>query len=386
MWKDNPKLKRVFFLGFLLALHLALVAYVNSSFLSTFLPEQSLGLLYAIASITSVIALLWIPKVLRAIGEYKFLLVAAFLDALALLALSMITNTGGIILVFILYLTLNSIIIFLLDELVQIFSKNGKMGRVRGFFLTTVNLAWVVTQSAFGAILGKYHFSTLYLISFGIMLAFFLACLFSLSKMADPKYDRVSPYLSLRRFFEKKNLARSYKINFLLQFFYSWMVIYTPIYLYAHLGFSWSQIGVIFTVMLLPFVIIQIPLGEYSDAMGERKMLMLGFVVISVSTLSLFFIKSHQVWIWAMALFATRVGAAIIELMSDVYFFKHITSANDEFVGIYRNTGPMAYIFAPILAFLIFYVAPSFNYIFLVLGILLFYGVYLASTIKKNDI
>jgi len=171
-----------------------------------------------------------------------------------------------------------------------------------------------------------------------------------------------------------------------LQFFYVWMVIYTPIYLYAHLGFSWKEISLIFTVMLLPFVLIQFPLGKYSDKIGEKKMLMFGFLIATLATLSLFFIEKHAIWIWAIALFCTRIGAAIIEVMSDVYFFKHIKRENDEFIAIYRNTAPLSYVLAPFVAFIAFFFVPSFNFIFLILGVLMFYGVYLSSTIKRSDI
>jgi hypothetical protein len=92
------------------------------------------------------------------------------------------------------------------------------------------------------------------------------------------------------------------------------------------------------------------------------------------------------VWIWALALFCTRVGAAIIEVMSDVYFFKHINKENDEYIAVYRNTAPVSYVLAPMAAFIFFLIAPSFKFIFLVLGALMLYGIYLSSTIRKNDI
>ncbi len=85
-------------------------------------------------------------------------------------------------------------------------------------------------------------------------------------------------------------------------------------------------------------------------------------------------------------LFATRVGAATIEVMSDVYFFKHIRPENDEFVGIYRNASPLAYVLGPLSATIFFIFLPSFNSIYLILGALMLSGVYLASTIKKDDI
>jgi MFS family permease len=138
--------------------------------------------------------------------------------------------------------------------------------------------------------------------------------------------------------------------------------------------------------MLLPFVLIEAPLGRYADKIGERKMLMIGFFITSISTISLFFIQKPEIWIWALVLFVTRVGAATIEVMSDSYFFKHIKPENEEFVGIYRSASPIAYITGPILALVVFIFLPQFNFIFPVLGAMMLFGVYLASTIRKADI
>ncbi|MCC7160147.1 MFS transporter [Candidatus Nomurabacteria bacterium] len=385
MFKDNSKLKNIFFLGFLLSLHLAFVSYISSSFLSTFSNEKYVSLIYVSGSILSLFLLFIVPVVLKKIGEYKFLLLTSLLSIISLLLLSTLNTFWGIIPVFVFYFALNSLIVFALDELVQIYSKNSSMGHVRGLYLTVINLAWVVSQIISGRTLSAFSFSTIYFVAFVIMSIFFIFVLFGLRKLNDPKYDNVLAWQSFKNFFTNKNLARAYKINFLLQFFYVWMVVYTPIYLYAHLGFDWKEIGIIFTVMLLPFVFIQYPLGKYSDKIGERHLLMLGFFVTSLSTLSLFFIEKHEVLIWALALFCTRIGAAIVEVMSDVYFFKHIKKENDEFIAVYRNTSPVAYVVAPVVAFGVFYFVPSFNFIFLILGALVSYGIYLASTIRKND-
>lgn len=385
MFKENPKLKNIFFLGFLLSLQLAFTSYVNSSFLSIFSGERNVGLIYILASVISLFVLFFIPGMLRRMGGYKFLLWSAGLNAFSLLLLSILKSSAGIIPIFIFYFTLNILTIFVLDELVQIFSKNSSMGKVRGLYLTIINLAWVISQAISGETLSNFSFSALYFIAFAIMAVFFLAAFWGLKNLTDPKYDKVLAWQSFKNFFANKNLARAYKINFLLQFFYVWMVIYTPIYLYAHLGFNWKEIATIFTVMLLPFVLIQFPLGKYSDKIGEKKILIFGFLIASIVTLSLFFIKKHEIWIWAMALFGTRIGAAIIEVMSDVYFFKHIQRENDEFIAIYRNTAPVSYVLAPFVAFITLSFIPSFNFIFLILGALMLYGVYLSSAIKRND-
>lgn len=386
MLGTNKKVKIVFLIGFLFSFHLALTAYINSTFLSSFLKEGKVGLIYALASASAILALLIIPKILRIIGGYKFLLYISFLSVLSLLSLSLIKSTLGIILVFIFYFTLNILIVFLLDELLEIFSENAITGRIRGIYLTIMNSAWILAQVFSGKILNDAPFTSLYFIASIVMLFVFLIVLISLRKIPDPNYDKTPALKSIGKFFKNKNLARSYKINFLLQFFYSWMVIYTPIYLSLHLGFTWKEIATIFSIMLLPFVLFQYPLGRYSDKVGERKIMMFGFFIISLATMSAFFITKHVIWIWALVLFGTRVGAAIIEIMSDVYFFKHINKENDEFIGIYRNTRPMAYILGPLTASGLFFIIPSFKFIFLILGALMLFGVYIASTIEKDDI
>ena len=378
--------KTIYLIGFLYALHLALVSYVNSSFLSTFFSEKKVGLIYVFAAILAIITLLFIPKILRRIGGFRFLLYTSLFNSLALFCLSLIKSAFVIIPIFAFYYILNTLIVFSLDELLEITSENGKIGRTRGIYLTIINLGWILAQAFSYKILVHSSLNVRYALSFIVMFIVFLICLFRMHDMPDPKYDRVPAIKSIGKFFKNKNLARSYKINFLLQFFYSWMVIYTPIYLFSHLGFNWSEISLIFMIMLIPFVLFQFPIGKYSDKAGERKILMLGFLIAAIATSSLFFIKSHSIWIWAALLFTTRIGAAMIEVMSDSYFFKHITKENDEFIGFYRNTAEMSYILAPLLAFGIFYFIPSFNFIFLILGTLMLYGIYLSSTIEKSDI
>lgn len=386
MFKDNTKLKNIFLMGFLMSLHLAFTSYINSSFISMSSTEKYVGLIYMLGSLASISALFFVPLMLQKVGGYKFLLWSSGLSAFSLLLLSVLENPIQIIFLFIFYFTLNNILIFALDELLEIFSRNSATGRVRGLYLTTVNLAWVIAQLFSGRTLAEFSFSTIYVIAFIIMSIFFLTTLLSLGNLKDPKYDKVFALESFKKFFTNKNLARSYKINFLLQFFYSWMVIYTPIYLFAHLGFDWKEIGMIFTIMLLPFVLIQFPLGNYSDKVGEKTILMIGFFITSISTLSLFFITQHEVWIWALALFCTRVGAATVEVMSDVHFFRQVNKENDGFITVYRNAGPTAYILGPFTAFLVLFLVPSFQFIFLILGALMLLGIYLSSTINKNSI
>jgi len=376
----------IYLIGFIFSLPIALTSYINSSFVSSFIGEKSVGAIYAAGSIVSIIALLVVPQIFRKVGGYKFLLSVIALDSFAVLLFAFSKDVWSVILLFILSFTFNVLIYFSLDELLKIFSKDSATGKIRGAYLTLCSLAWVLAQFALGTFWGEFSFKMIYLTSFAFMLLFFaIACVY-LRDVENPAYDKSNIKKYVKEFFNNKNLFRAYGISSLLQFFYCWMVIYTPIYLSSHMGFSWKEISIIFTVMLLPFLIIPFNLGKYADKIGERKILMFGFTLVSLATLSLFFIHGHILWIWAVLLFATRTGASMIEVTSDAYFFKHIRPENEEFLGVYRSASPVAYIIGPIFASLVFIFIPSFKLIYIILGIIMLCGVYLSSTIRRNDI
>jgi MFS family permease len=92
------------------------------------------------------------------------------------------------------------------------------------------------------------------------------------------------------------------------------MTVYCPIYLHTTIGLSWSEIGVIITVMLLPFVLIELPLGRLADKKyGEKEIMIIGFLILGLSTMGLAFITSTNVWVWAIALLVTRIGQRLLK-------------------------------------------------------------------------
>jgi MFS family permease len=162
------------------------------------------------------------------------------------------------------------------------------------------------------------------------------------------------------------------------------MIIYTPIYLHEEIGFGWNEIGTIFSIMLLPFVILTFPLGKMSDSVGEKKMLKIGFLISAISTFFIPFISIKTVWIFALILFITRVGASIIEAMSEIYFFKIISEENADVISFFKNTYPLSFVVAPLVATVLLFFLPHFSYLFPILSIILFLGLML--TLRLRDV
>ena len=152
-----------------------------------------------------------------------------------------------------------------------------------------------------------------------MLLVYALFILF-LRDFKDPTYKEISVWKTIKLFMRNKHISKIYLINLILKFFYAWMIIYTPLYLHEYLGFAWNEIGIIFSIMLIPFVILDFPLGKLSDKIGEKKMLLIGFCIISIATLVIPFIETKTLWLWALVLLLTRIGATTIETMSESYF------------------------------------------------------------------
>ena len=76
------------------------------------------------------------------------------------------------------------------------------------------------------------------------------------------------------------------------------------------------------------------------------------------------------------------MGAATIEVMNESYFFKIVNEKNADEISFFRNAPSISYIIAPLLAFPILLLAPSFKYLFFVLGAVLLVGLFTILRLK----
>ena len=374
----------VYLAGFLFTGATALTSYVNSSFLEKYLNEKYVGLIYIVASMITIWGMLKLPKILSRVGNRSMALSFATLNFLALLGMAFIDNIYSVLFSFAVFFISLNFLIASFDIFVEDMGKHASVGKLRGFFLMFVNLAWVVAQFISSFLIDSSSFRGVYVVSASFMFLASIIFIFFMGDFKDPKYTKVPVLETFKVFIKNKDLSKIYLINLILKLFFAWMVIYTPIYLHEFLGFSWGEMGVIFTIMLVPFVLVDYPLGKLSDKMGEKKILIIGFIITAVFTLIIPFITESAVWIWAIILFGTRVGAATIEVMSEEYFFKAVKEKNADEISFFRNTFPMAYIIAPAIATPLLLILPSFKYLFLVVVAFLIFGFFI--TLRLRDI
>lgn len=381
---STHKIFSVCFLGFIFSLHLALPVYINSTYFSTFADAKIVGLLYSAASAATLVSVLFFSRIIRFYGNYQAILLFLGIDAVSLGGLILFNDPWWIGLSFV----ANTAVIALVNLNIDIFlehdTDNGHTGGIRGLYLTTVNSAWIMSPIIAGYIVTEGGYRSIYLSSLLVVVPIIFLLTHYFRNFKDPEYKPLTIASSAAKVVHEKSLRNIFCANIFLNFFYGWMVIYTPIYLHQYIKLGWDEIGLIFTIMLLPFVIFELPLGRLADSkFGEKEILSLGFLIIAAFTATLSFVTVPSVALWALLLFMTRVGASMVEIMAETYFFKHIREKDSSILGVYRATRPVGYLLAPIFATTaLFFV--DFRYSFLVLGIVMLFALRYSLTLDDT--
>ena len=372
----------MFFCTFLLALSSSVVAYNNSTYLAQKISADWVGLIFTGSYFVSFFLINYYAYFVKKITNYKALLLMLFIQSFSLIILAVASSPLWLIGFFFTYIISLNLLWISLDIFIQVFSSFGDTGRIRGLNLTLMNLGWLCGPITSGYLITNFSFEWVYALAGFLVIPVLLVVGVHFKEVKTSAKNTVlhGPVDLFKKVIKFTELRNIFGIAFLLQFFYAWMTIYMPLHL-LNLGFSYSQIGLSFTIMLLPFVLFQFPAGYLADKyFGEAEMLTIGILVMGFSTMGLFFVKSF--WLVTALLFCTRLGASVIEILRDSYFYKVIHQTDIDLINFFRDTGPLAFIVAPVLASLVLLIWPL-EYLFVVLGVLTTWGV--AFTISLPD-
>lgn len=365
----------IYLIAFIFALHQTPSAYINSSFLAKFVGDSNVGFIYSIASALTIFAFLAIRPILKRYGNYHSFAVVLLLNLISLLTMSFAETGLVLVLAYVVGHIARDLAFFHLDIFLEDVSDTKETGGIRGVYLSIMNMAYIIGPLLAGLIITDTDYWKVYLLGAGILIPTFFILLRYLNKFKDPEYKELKIKETVRAVLQQKDMYSIFAINSLLRFFYAWMVIYAPIYLVKHIGFTISETAFIIGIALVAFVIFEAPLGYVADKyLKEKYFLILGFIIMAITTASLSFIIEPNFWLWAGILFLTRTGASLVEVMSESYFFKKIDSSDINVMGFYRMLRPFVYTAAPLFASLLLLVI-DIKFLFLVLGAFLLYGI-----------
>lgn len=387
--KKHKGIRIIYTAWFLFTVHIAVIAYINSTFLGSYLGEGMVGLLYIGGYTLAILGLYTLPKLAKKIGHKKNLYAAIILSLVALSCIILSEVVWVIALGFVLYLLASTLIFFEFDILLESVSSDTTTGQTRGLFLTIMNMAWLISPFISGLLLditGTSYRAVYILSAFVMILVLIIVALTGQKETPhdSPIHGKTYLWETFAKMFRNDNIRRVFIASVTLSFFYAIMTIYTPIYVYSHIGFSWLEIGFMLTVMHIPFILLEYPIGRAADRKwGEKEMMIAGIIIIAVASFLFSIPTTANIILWTALFVLSRIGASLLEATTESYFFKQVNEHDDDIISVQRNAAPLAYILAPAVAsiFLAFF---DLRYLFILLAVVVMASLLVVYKLKDT--
>lgn len=371
--------------NFFTAGHFFLVLTVLTPYLSRYIPEAHTALVIAAGAAISLIAFPYVPPLLRRFGVKSVTLGYVALSGLTLFLLFLDPSPVLAIVFVALFSAYQPIIGYLLDLLLEAtIASETETGRIRTLFLTCGNVSLVVAPVLIGLLLGAGDaYEHLFII--GALSALISVAILSQVKTLAHVSPTVSHMKEVIHCLVGDRDFQAVAIAFAtLQFMYNLAPFFVPLYLHNHLGIPWSELGPMFAIMLIPFVVLEYPAGYLADRFfGDRELMALGLLVTGAAFAAMaFIVPGTALFAILMVLLVTRIGAAVAEATIESHFFRRVSASDTNSVAVFRMIRPTATLVAPLVGAVIL-MTSSYSILFFSTGILIIiFGVASALSIK----
>ena len=257
-------------------------------------------------------------------------------------------------------------------------------GRVRALFRTAWSIAALAAALLLGALLtNSDSYERVFLAAAAVLVPIII--LFAIKRLPEGPAPRL---IHMRDtvvcIMHNHDLAAVTFGNFLLYLFYVWMPLYTPLYLHNVLNISWSNLGWMFSIMLVPYVLIAYPAGWIADRfLGDKELMLTGFLIAGGATMTLSFLTpATSLVIILVILVASRIGAALVETMVEAHFFRRVSKRDINSVSVFRSVWPLSYIVGPIVGGIILILSDYSTFFLLTGGFIAIAGMLTTLLIK----
>ncbi|MBP9669167.1 MAG: MFS transporter [Candidatus Pacebacteria bacterium] len=324
--------------------------YTTPLFVDKGFTEHEIGWFFIVAYGVTILGLILAPYAMQKYGNRTVSLWTLAAAAASLITIPIATPVVALI-AFVVNTVCSLILYTSLDIFIEQTTKHeGDTGMLRGIFYTASNLAFVIVPGLAALLVNLHGYSGLYAFGGLVLLLCFFIVYAGLRHIPEARYHPLAIPALVHTLKKKKDVRNIFIVQALLRTFSALMVVYMPVYLTVHLGFSLAEMGLIFSIAMVPFILIQLPMGFLADTrFGEKEFLFAGLLIMGLATLAIPFVTLHTFWVWTALLFATRIGAASVEIMSDVYFFKHMKGADAGIVSAFRILFPLSYVITPLI-------------------------------------
>jgi MFS family permease len=345
---NKNKLRNLFILNFIFNSAIALTSFFESAYLSKFFSEDNIGLIFSSGYLLVLLVILFHSKLINIFGKYFIISFNFILFGICMFVLSFTDNVYLIFAGFVVFLLSCRLALLGMDIILEENCVDNATGKVRGYYYTLISVAWLA-MPFIGGYLIKNNFSLLFMVSafLGVLALIFFLLGFHHERTDNKLEDGL--VRTAKQFIANRQIYEVFFLSFLLNSFFAVTIVYIPIYL-LKLGFNYREIGIVFTVMLFPYLI-EYLFGQLLDKHKiEKYVLSIALFFLAGSSLGIFFFAYKSLVFWAVILFLSRIGTMLLEIGSDVYFYKQIDKEDVNLINFYRNSAPLAYVIMPVLS------------------------------------
>lgn len=351
----------------------ALTVYVLLPFLSSFMPETYASLIVALGGVVALAVFPFLPQLVARYGAQELSLVFASIEMVALLALAIAPGAVAGALLVIITIALQPFISYGLDLLLEAtVVEKDTMGRVRTIFLTGATFGSLAAPLLLGALLADSNsYGRIFIAAAAVLVPFVV--LFAARSLPRSNIPNVSPmHDTLVCISRDPDLGAATFARFLLYLFSFWISLYVPLYLHEVLSIPWSTIGWILSVMLIPYLLIDYPAGWLADRLlGDKELLFAGFIITGSAVAMLAMLSpTSSIALILSILLISRVGAALIESMSEGHFYRRVSDQDINSMSIFRGIWPLANIVGPVVGSLLLFLG-GYQFFFILTGVFL---------------
>ena len=152
--------------------------------------------------------------------------------------------------------------------------------------------------------------------------------------------------IGMKSFFSKKGMSRAYMVNFGFYALRAMRLLYVPIVVIES-GFSNKTLGIVLSLGIIPYIIIESFIGKWMKKYGIRLWLTLGFLLFALCSFVATFASGYTLLV---IFILWQIPGAFMEASHDLLFFNGMPRKEQaRFYGIFRTSVNVPSVIAPIL-------------------------------------
>jgi len=271
---------------------------------------------------------------------------------------------------------------------VRDFSNKNDLGKEEGIFYKFNNIGYLIGPILGGYIGTKLGSSYVFTASAAVSMVAFMYfyhqhVVQKQTVLAEiPSQPKINIIANTKEYFSDTDRIKAYINAIMLVLWFSFKNLYVPLYILLS-GFYENTTGLVLSLGILPFIFLEVKVGEYADKYGLRLPMSTGFFIMGLSLLGVF-ISPYPILNFAMIIMG-NIGAALVEPLAEYYAMEHIPKdREDRLYGIYRTSDPVAYFLTAGIGAVTLLFVP-FNWLFLVFGSVLITTAFLNIRLLKDN-